>query len=86
MLFSWSAAPLKVVMDSGTVCSLSERFSAVTVMASSSVDDAAVSAAKRRIGPINAATPAMTRWFLDILIGIPHAKSDIFSTPRLFAV
>jgi len=32
-------------MDSGTVCSLSERFSAVTVMASSSVDGAAVSAA-----------------------------------------
>ena len=64
------AALPKVVIDSGTVCSLSERFWAVTVIVSSSFDDAAVSAANTRNDPSIAATPAETRQFFDIPIGI----------------
>jgi hypothetical protein len=65
---------LNVVMESGTVCSLSERFSAVTVIVSSSFDGAAVSAANTRNDPIIAATPAHARQFFDVPIGILPAK------------
>src|SRR5277367_3607969 len=68
MLFSCRAALLKVVMDSGTVCSDSERFSAVTTMVSNSVETGAVSAASTRNDPTMAATPAQTRPFLVIPI------------------
>jgi hypothetical protein len=67
-------------MESGTVCSLSERFSAVTVIVSSSFDGAAVSAASTRNDPIIAATPAQARLFFDIPIGILPAKNAINPT------
>ena len=45
MAFSSSCAAPKVVMDSGTFCSVSARFVAVTVMASSVADPEVSSAA-----------------------------------------
>jgi hypothetical protein len=63
-------------MESGTVCSLSERFSAVTVIVSSSVDGAATLAANTRKEPIIAATPAQARLFFDIPIGISQRKTQ----------
>ena len=45
MAFSSSCAAPKVVMDSGTFCSVSARFVAVTVMASSVADPDVSSAA-----------------------------------------
>jgi hypothetical protein len=60
-------------MESGTVCSLSARFWAVTVIVSSSVEDAAVSAANTRDAPINATTTVQTKLFFDIpIVFIPR--------------
>src|SRR5258706_9832315 len=70
-------------MESGTDCSVSERFSAVTVMVSSSVDGAEVSAANTRNDPNNTATPAQARQFFDIPIGILPAKNELRSHIRV---
>jgi hypothetical protein len=67
-------------MESGTVCSLCERFSAVTVIVSSSVDGAATSAANTRNDPIIAATPTQARLFFEIPIGILPANNAINPT------
>jgi hypothetical protein len=67
-------------MESGTVCSLSDRFSAVTVIVSSSPAGAAVSAPNTRNEVITAAAPAQARLFFDIPIGILPAKNAINPT------
>ncbi|GAC1299397.1 MAG: hypothetical protein NVS9B2_03790 [Steroidobacteraceae bacterium] len=72
-------------MESGTDCSLSERFWAVTVIVSNSLDDAGVSAAGTRIEPSNAAKPAKASKFFDIPTRILPAKPIFDHTPRLAA-
>src|ERR1700679_3973632 len=76
MLFSWSAALLNVVMDSGTFCWLSERFSAVTVISSSSPEAATVSAAWTPKGAIAATAQAKAEQFLNIPIIFLPKKID----------
>ena len=79
-LFSWSAALLKVVMDSGTFCWLSERFCAVTVISSNSLDGAAVpvSAASTCDDPIMDITPAQAKYFVDIfIVALPQKTNSI---------
>src|ERR1700731_808058 len=63
-------------MESGTDCSDSERFSAVTVIVSSSFDAAAVSAANTRNDTTIAATPAPARQFFDIPILFSQRKRN----------
>src|SRR5580658_10030445 len=79
MLFSWSATLLKVVMESGTFCSLSERFCAVTVISSSSPDAAAASAANTCHGHISAATPTQAKPCFNIPMLFLPAKSNAAS-------
>ena len=69
-------------MDIGTFCWLSARFSAVTVISSSSPAGAAVvSAANTHTGPISAAAPKQARQPFDIPIVILPAKRKGFKVP-----
>ncbi len=83
MLFCSSAALLKVVMDRGTFCSVSERFSAVTTIVSSSAEAGAVSAANARNDPSTAMTPAEARQVFDIPIFFLHIGPGVATPPAL---
>src|ERR1700730_16076239 len=84
MGFSCSAAAPNVVIDNGTVCSLSERFCAVTVIVSSS-PGAAVSAAfaATTAAPHNATAPNHTTPRLPVpMLALPKDKTNYDRSQR----